>query len=74
MEALMTLAADPAVWAALITLIVMEVVLGIDNLVFISILSNKLPEHQRQKARRNLRLQTLAGSGLFPRRQVFRCS
>ena len=29
---------------------------------------------QRQKARRNLRLQTLAGSGLFPRRQVFRCS
>ena len=51
MEALMTLAADPAVWAALVTLIVMEVVLGIDNLVFISILSNKLPEHQRQKAR-----------------------
>ncbi len=52
MESLMTLAADPAVWAALITLIVMEVVLGIDNLVFISILSNKLPEHQRAKARR----------------------
>lgn len=47
-----TLAADPAVWAALITLIVMEVVLGIDNLIFISILSNKLPEGQRQKARR----------------------
>jgi predicted tellurium resistance membrane protein TerC len=44
--------ADPAVWAALITLIVMEVVLGIDNLIFISILSNKLPEEQRQKARR----------------------
>ncbi|MDZ4320723.1 MAG: TerC family protein [Phenylobacterium sp.] len=52
MESLMTLAADPAAWAALITLIVMEVVLGIDNLVFISILSNKLPEHQRAKARR----------------------
>ena len=47
-----TLAADPAVWAALVTLIVMEVVLGIDNLIFISILSNKLPEGQRQKARR----------------------
>jgi predicted tellurium resistance membrane protein TerC len=46
------LAADPAVWAALVTLIVMEVVLGIDNLIFISILSNKLPEDQRQKARR----------------------
>jgi hypothetical protein len=39
---------DPTVWAALITLIVMEVVLGIDNLIFISILSNKLPpEHAR---------------------------
>ncbi|MEO7431950.1 MAG: TerC family protein [Dokdonella sp.] len=43
---------DPSVWAALITLIVMEVVLGIDNLIFISILSNKLPEAHRQKARR----------------------
>jgi predicted tellurium resistance membrane protein TerC len=48
----MTLAADPAAWAALITLIVMEVVLGIDNLVFISILSNKLPPEQQAKARR----------------------
>jgi predicted tellurium resistance membrane protein TerC len=48
----MTLAADPAVWAALITLIVMEVVLGIDNLIFISILSNKLPPEHRTKARR----------------------
>ena len=46
------LLSDPAAWAALITLIVMEVVLGIDNLIFISILSNKLPEHQRAKARR----------------------
>jgi predicted tellurium resistance membrane protein TerC len=43
---------DPAAWAALITLVVMEVVLGIDNLIFISILSNKLPEHQRKRARR----------------------
>ncbi len=49
---LLELAADPAAWAALITLIVMEVVLGIDNLVFISILTNKLPEEQRTKARR----------------------
>lgn len=46
------LLSDPAAWAALITLIVMEVVLGIDNLIFISILTNKLPEHQRQRARR----------------------
>ncbi|MGQ3016394.1 TerC family protein [Phenylobacterium sp.] len=52
MDSLMALAADPAAWAALIALVVMEVVLGIDNLVFISILSNKLPEEQRSKARR----------------------
>jgi predicted tellurium resistance membrane protein TerC len=52
MADLLTLAADPAAWAALVTLIAMEVVLGIDNLIFISILSNKLPEHQRAKARR----------------------
>jgi len=49
---LLTLAADPTAWAALVTLIVMEVVLGIDNIIFISILTNKLPEHQRSKARR----------------------
>jgi predicted tellurium resistance membrane protein TerC len=48
----MVLIADPAAWAALITLIVMEVVLGVDNLVFISILSNKLPPEQRTRARR----------------------
>jgi predicted tellurium resistance membrane protein TerC len=46
------LAADPTAWAALATLIVMEVVLGIDNLIFISILTNKLPEAQRSFARR----------------------
>ena len=44
--------AQPEAWAALATLIVMEVVLGIDNLIFISILSNKLPESERQRARR----------------------
>ncbi|SAK71947.1 inner membrane protein [Caballeronia hypogeia] len=52
MEYLLSLAADPAVWAALVTLIVMEVVLGIDNLVFISILSNKLPVAQRARTQR----------------------
>ncbi|TFI58927.1 TerC family protein [Sphingomonas parva] len=52
MDGISALIADPAAWAALITLVVMEVVLGIDNLIFISILSNKLPEAQRQKARR----------------------
>lgn len=52
MENLITLFQDPAVWIALLTLIVMEVVLGIDNLLFISILTNKLPEEQRSGARR----------------------
>jgi predicted tellurium resistance membrane protein TerC len=52
MDAITPLLSDPAAWAALITLIVMEVVLGIDNLIFISILTNKLPEHQRARARR----------------------
>lgn len=52
MDSITALLADPAAWAALITLVVMEVVLGIDNLIFISILSNKLPEHQRSKARK----------------------
>ncbi|PXA98277.1 hypothetical protein DMC47_09365 [Nostoc sp. 3335mG] len=52
MDSIMDLLASPAAWAALVTLIVMEVVLGIDNLIFISILSNKLPPEQRQKARR----------------------
>ena len=42
---------DPAAWAGLATLIVLEIVLGIDNLVFIAILADKLPPHQREKAR-----------------------
>ena len=41
----------PEAWVALITLITMEVVLGIDNLLFISIITNKLPEGQRRIAR-----------------------
>ncbi|SEI72992.1 Membrane protein TerC, possibly involved in tellurium resistance [Sphingomonas sp. OV641] len=52
MESLLALFSDPTAWAALVALVVMEVVLGIDNLVFISILSNKLPEEQRTRARR----------------------
>ncbi len=43
---------DPQTIIALLTLIAMEVVLGIDNLVFIAILTNRLPEAQRQTARR----------------------
>ncbi|QSB44931.1 TerC family protein [Altererythrobacter sp. FM1] len=49
---LLALLSDPAAWLALLTLIALEVVLGIDNLVFIAILSNKLPEHQQARARR----------------------
>ena len=43
---------DPTAWVAVLTLIVLEVVLGVDNLIFISILTNKLPEEQRATARR----------------------
>lgn len=51
MEQLAQLAASPEAWAALATLIVLEVVLGIDNLIFISILTNRLPEAERPRAR-----------------------
>jgi predicted tellurium resistance membrane protein TerC len=51
MDYLLALAASPAAWAALATLIVMEVVLGIDNLIFIAILTNKLPPEHQRKAR-----------------------
>ncbi|NUS21675.1 MAG: TerC family protein [Mesorhizobium sp.] len=43
---------NPTAWIALLTLVVLEIVLGIDNLIFISILTNKLPEAQRARARR----------------------
>jgi predicted tellurium resistance membrane protein TerC len=43
---------DPTAWVALLTLIVLEVVLGIDNLIFISILTNKLPPEHQARARR----------------------
>ncbi|WP_254605016.1 TerC family protein [Sphingomonas bacterium] len=52
MAALSSLVASPAAWAALATLVVMEVVLGIDNLLFIALLTNKLPEANRARIRR----------------------
>jgi predicted tellurium resistance membrane protein TerC len=52
MTYLLSLAASPSAWLALMTLIAMEIVLGVDNLIFIAILSNKLPESQRSRARR----------------------
>lgn len=42
---------DPSIWVGLITLVLLEIVLGIDNLVFIAILADKLPPHQRERAR-----------------------
>jgi predicted tellurium resistance membrane protein TerC len=48
----MELLTDPNAWVAFLTLTVLEVVLGIDNIVFISIVSGKLPESQRAKARK----------------------
>ncbi len=52
MQDIVTLVQDPAAWVALVTLVVMEVVLGIDNLIFISILTNKLPPENRERARK----------------------
>ena len=43
---------SPGGWIALITLTVLEIVLGVDNIIFISILSGKLPQHQQDRARR----------------------
>jgi len=45
------LLADPAAWVALVTLSLLEIVLGIDNIIFISILVGRLPEARREKAR-----------------------
>lgn len=43
--------ADPQIWISLLTLTVLEIVLGIDNIIFISILAGKLPEGMQKKAR-----------------------
>lgn len=43
--------ADPSSWMALATLVVLETILGIDNIIFISILVSRLPPHQRERAR-----------------------
>jgi len=42
---------DPQAWIAFLTLVALELVLGVDNVIFISILAGKLPAHERQKAR-----------------------
>lgn len=43
---------DPTIWASLLTLTLLEVVLGIDNVIFVSIVANRLPEEKRAAARR----------------------
>ena len=48
----MDLLLSPEVWVAFSTLLALEIVLGIDNIVFISILVDKLPEHRQALARR----------------------
>ena len=52
MDALFRLASDPEAWAALGALVVMEVVLGVDNLVFVAVLTNTLPQPMQAPARR----------------------
>ncbi|MGH2550720.1 MAG: TerC family protein, partial [Thermomicrobiales bacterium] len=42
---------NPDIWIALFTLTTLEIVLGIDNIIFISILAGRLPESQRERAR-----------------------
>jgi predicted tellurium resistance membrane protein TerC len=49
---MLELLSDPAVWAAFLTLTAMEIVLGIDNIVFISVLVSRLPKEQADKARK----------------------
>jgi len=52
MDALLTILSDPEVWIAFFTLTALELVLGIDNIIFISILVDKLPPVRREAARR----------------------
>lgn len=47
----MELLSDPRIWASFLTLTLMEIVLGIDNVIFVSIVANKLPEHRRALGR-----------------------
>lgn len=48
---MLELLSDPAVWASFLTLVVLEIVLGVDNVIFISITATRLPEEQRRTAR-----------------------
>ncbi len=48
---MLDLLADPAIWASFLTLTVLEIILGVDNIIFISIVANTLPEKERPRAR-----------------------
>lgn len=62
----MAVLSDPAMWAALLTLTALEIVLGIDNLIFLSITADRLPVHQQAFARRlGLSLALLMRLGLL---------
>jgi CBS domain containing-hemolysin-like protein len=57
---------DPTIWVGLLTLVILEIVLGIDNLIFIAILADKVPPHQRDRARQiGLTLAMLMRLGLL---------
>ncbi len=51
MESFIAAASDPLIWSSLLTLTILEIVLGIDNLIFISVVSSRLPAHQQARAR-----------------------
>ena len=62
----MELLTNPDIWISFLTLCALEIVLGIDNLIFISILTNKLPKEQQSKARQvGLSLALLMRIGLL---------
>jgi predicted tellurium resistance membrane protein TerC len=58
---MLALLVDPAAWASLLTLALLEIVLGVDNVIFLSIVSSRLPAHQQRPARRIGLLLALAG-------------
>lgn len=62
---MLELLTEPAVWASLLTLTALEIVLGIDNIVFLSIISARLPEEQQPKARRIGLILALVGRLVF---------
>ena len=49
---MMELLSSPETWVALLTLTILEIVLGIDNIVFISIISDKLPKEKQKRAKK----------------------